>query len=250
VKDRISLTALLDLTEFSELEPYFEAASMVTDFRDVRDMSSLHTGELLAAGSFEEDRDFLLRSSLRSSYVKGEDTMAAVSEVEGLRARLYLLVEVPDSSVAASRISVIMAVHIVISVLILFVEPLTIAESDLVSDSPLWRVLEWYFTLVFTTEYCVRLFVADAIGKQTIKQFLTAPSNICDLVAILPFYMELALRSASSQGGAVRLLRVARLMRLSRVMRMARLATRIALAGPVAMVLTVIWGIYLKSMGI
>jgi hypothetical protein len=111
-------------------------------------------------------------------------------------------------------------------------------------------------------EYVLRLFASTALNacetvpqeyKQTRCQFARKPSNVCDFVAITPFFLDMLLGSEDSEMGLfrgarlIKLTRFVRFLRLARLLRLQRLVSRSALAGPVAVVLTVIWGIYLKE---
>jgi len=163
-----------------------------------------------------------------------------------LRVKMHRLLEEPDSSDAANMVSTIMGVCILISVVTLVLEPLISPEESKSSqlEKDIWFTFELFFTLVFLTDYLLRLSVASALGTQTECDFIKTPSNVCDVLAILPFFVEKAVNSNSAH---FRLLRVVRLIRLSRMARVAKLAKKSALFGPVAAVLTVIWGIYLKT---
>jgi len=81
--------------------------------------------------------------------------------------------------------------------------------------------LPWYKTIesqsealvigIFTIEYSLRLLVHEGSSRLT---FLMTPMNAIDLLAILPFYLELVL--GASGGGVLRVLRIVRLLRLFR----------------------------------
>jgi len=176
-----------------------------------------------------------------SPMLKGDN---AQDEDFGFRAMIYFFVEEPKSSLAANYFSLVMGLMIIVSVLTLVLEPLTDDGHRSHTEEDVWKGFEIFFTALFTIELLVRFCVADALGTQTMGGFCRQPGNICDFVAILPFYVELAVGQNEDQ---FRLLRIARLMRLSRVIKIAKLANRSSLFGPVAMVLTVIWGIYLKN---
>jgi len=162
------------------------------------------------------------------------------------RVKLYLLLEEPNSSPAANMVSTCMGVCILVSVLTLVLEPLISPEDEVNSqlEKDIWFGFELFFTVVFVSEYFLRLFVASALGKQTECDFLKQPTNICDILAIVPFFIEQIVDTNSAH---FRLLRVIRLIRLSRMARVAKLSRKSSLFGPVAAVLTVIWGIYLKT---
>jgi len=161
--------------------------------------------------------------------------------VRGFRAAVYRFMEEPDSSQPAQVLSTIMAMMIMASVMTLVIQPLSTSPSE--EEESLWNVMEIFFTVLFTIEFVVRLAVADATGEMTTVEFLTSPATVCDVVAVLPGYIDIAFGSNNEE---VKLLRVVRLARLSRMARVARLARHSSLAAPVAVVLVVIWGIFLK----
>jgi hypothetical protein len=181
-------------------------------------------------------------------------------EAAGCRPAVYRLFEVPSSSPAAQYLAAFMGVMIVLSVFSLFLEPLiTPPDKDPTDSEKLaWRIVETIFNTTFTIEFVARMSVHTSVGHNTLVGFLKNPSNICDLVALLPFYVELILL-ASADGlrllRTARLIKLIRLLRVSRVMRLNRLSKLLkhrsgvgALVGPVSMVFTVVWGIYLLSL--
>jgi Ca2+-binding EF-hand superfamily protein len=175
--------------------------------------------------------------------VKVKQVFETIQPGADWRIRMYCLVEEPQSSRAAEALSLFMGTMIMASVFSLVLQPLTQRQDKPRLEEDVWFGLELFFTIVFTIELLVRWAVADAAGRQSKLGFFMVPSNICDLCAVVPYYVEAILDDQEDQ---FKLLRVARLMRLSRVMRLAKLSNRSTLIGPVAMVLTVIWGIYLK----
>jgi len=161
------------------------------------------------------------------------------------RAKAHLILEDPASSQVAAAISLIMGLLIVISIFTMFVQPLVPSKKG--SDDPsdkMWYYCEFVLTVIFSIEFVMRLFVASALNTMTTVGFLKQPSNILDFVAILPFYIE---STMNLEGEEFRLFRIVRLLRLTRIARLGRLAKRSALFGPVAMVLIVIWGIYMRT---
>jgi len=157
-----------------------------------------------------------------------------------------MFLEDPSSSKAAEIQFVVMGTFIMLSVFSMVVEPLLSPPGTEMSDAEkmVWYGLEVFFTAVFTLEYVLRLLVCNALGTQTILKFVTQPANICDVLAVLPFYITLLV---PSDGDGFRLLRVVRLLRLTRITRIAKLAKRNPLFGPIAMVMVVIWFIYLTT---
>jgi len=177
-------------------------------------------------------------------------------ELEGFRQQVFGLCELPASSASAQYLSIFMGAMIVLSVMIIFLEPLITPprQTKTETEKLTWQVIETCFTLVFTVEFIIRCAVASAVAPNTLADFFKTPSNICDFAALMPFYVELIL--SNTQDGlrllrTARLMKLVRLLRVSRVMRLNKLARHgtgaAALAGPVSMVFTVIWGIYLLS---
>lgn len=168
------------------------------------------------------------------------------------KAKLYSILEEPDSSKVAGSLSAYMGVLIVLSVATLVLEPIISPPEKEVSRSPeedkFWTACEMFFTASFTIEYLLRLAVCNAPidPKKRISRlkFIVVPANVCDFLAVIPTYVDLAM-DADSQ--ALRLVRVIRLFRLSRMARIGRLANKTPLAAPVSMVLVVIWGIYMNQ---
>jgi len=164
--------------------------------------------------------------------------------------KIHLLLDFPQSSRLATIWSLVMGVVIMLSVGMMFMKGIIYPTGEPMNleEQTYWRVGEASFTLIFLSELTVRFAVADALGTQTRVEFCLKPLNICDFLACAPFVMEMAAgRAASSEN--LSFLRVARLLRLTRVLRIARLGGRdkAAILGPVAVIFTIIWGIYIKE---
>jgi hypothetical protein len=128
----------------------------------------------------------------------------------GVRAYLYTLLEEPSSSTAAQMIASFILLCIVVSIVAL------VLESDPKIRQPYQTELsniEIATTVVFTVEYVVRLSVCG-VGGLTVKKFILAPTNLIDLCAIVPFYVEYFFK-----GGDVKFLKVLRAIRLIRLFR-------------------------------
>jgi len=163
------------------------------------------------------------------------------------RAKVHITLEDPGSSTTANVVSLLMGILIVMSILSMLVEPVTQhgREDDLTkAEEDMWLYLEGFTTVLFSIEYLVRLSVANALGTMTTVQFITTPANICDFMAIVPFYVRIAFGGEAQE---LRLLRVVRLLRLTRIARLGRLTNRNPLFPPIACVLLVIWFIYMKT---
>lgn len=123
------------------------------------------------------------------------------------------------------------------SLVALVVQPmLDSADADVV-----WVLIEVTFTVVFCFELGVRLWGALTLGR-TLKEFLSNVSNFCDVVAVLPFFMELI----SVESHAFDIVRIVRLVKVTRAISVIR-AQAEGFVSAIIVVLAVIWGIYLKN---
>lgn len=135
--------------------------------------------------------------------------------------KVFLLLEEPDSSRGARGISYIVLVTILASIVgfILQTEPALMTSVVL-------KVVELGSMVIFTVEYIGRLVVCSAFNDQTRCEFLKAPANIVDLLAILPTYlldMDFVKQQIGSSS-AVKPLRVLRAVRLVRIFRICKLS--------------------------
>lgn len=91
----------------------------------------------------------------------------------------------------------------------------------------IFEVAEWSFTILFTVEYTLRLFIEKKPSRYAFSFF-----GIIDLLALLPTYLTLFLAGGSYLVviRAIRLLRVFRILKLSRYLGEAQLITGALLA--------------------
>jgi len=192
----------------------------------------------------DKDSDFDRMISDATQEELADDEKPAQEELlhNSLKVQIYYFLEDPSTSTAAQVMWLCMGVFILSSVLLMVLQPL-MKDITGKEDEQTWFALDAFFTAVFTLEYLLRLSVADALGESRLR-FIITPANLCDLLAISPLYVDLALGAAAEQ---LRLLRLVRLLRLSRISRIARLAKRNPIFGPVMMVLVVVWFIYMKT---
>lgn len=106
---------------------------------------------------------------------------------------------------AGRAFDVIVLVAIILSVLIVFLESVTVIESRFRS---VFFALEWAFTILFTIEYAVRLWVA----RKPLR-YMTSFFGVVDLLSILPTYISLLL-PGTHYLLTIRILRVLRVFRI------------------------------------
>lgn len=144
-----------------------------------------------------------------------------------LRQRAYLLMEEPSSSTAASVVTLLIAVCIVLSVAAFCAESIPSMEKY----RKMWFYLETFFVAVFTIEYLGRLW-ATVPDQRTLGEFVSDPFNMIDVLAIAPYYLGILMTytMGGPHGLDLRVLRALRLLRLLKLGRYSEQATIIVVA--------------------
>lgn len=112
------------------------------------------------------------------------------------------------STEAGARFDKILMVAILLSIVALMLE--TMEPFDLPG---IFYGLEWFFTILFTIEFCARLYVVEGRMK-----YLFSFYGIVDLASILPTYLSIFVPGANS----LLMLRILRLLRVFRVLKLFR----------------------------
>lgn len=144
-----------------------------------------------------------------------------VEETRPPAEKIFLLLSDPNSSSAAQFVSIVIITFTVISICGFVLE----TDRGLYEMSPdFWLGLEVVCTAVFTAEYLTLSLTCRAAGIPLVS-FVLAPRSIAELAALLPFYVEVILRSAGfTNTAALKAFRVVRLIRVLRVFRLGRYA--------------------------
>jgi len=155
---------------------------------------------------------------MRDEFLEREPHFCFSKRHQPIRVELYLLLEEPASSKSAKYLSIAIFASIILSIAIFMLE--TMPELNSVPDE-FWLASEGFFTLAFMAEYIVRLLVCDVSGTSP-WTFIRTPMNVVDVVAILPFFVILALNNV---GKAIGFIRAVRLVRLFRIFKLGRYST-------------------------
>mmetsp|Transcript_35674 Transcript_35674/g.113373 ORF Transcript_35674/g.113373 Transcript_35674/m.113373 type:complete len:470 (+) Transcript_35674:65-1474(+) len=146
------------------------------------------------------------------------------------RQTIYRLLEDPSSSTTAFVLSLVNIGTIILSIGCFMLETMPEVYHS-VSRRLALQVLEVLCTLLFTAEYCCRLAVCTSGGTSHFR-FVISPMNAVDLVALMPFYLEVLMRSGGFVDTlALRLARLVRLVRLARILKLSRYASGMRLVG-------------------
>ena len=152
-----------------------------------------------------------------------------VDGYHNMKLSLFLIFDDPSSCRIAQITSLIVIGTIVMSVCTFVLETLPAfrkwesgrpGEGREIATIDAFAVIEMFSITLFTIEYLIRFFlVGFAPPKSTgrlkkVFSFFIHPMNLIDLIAILPFYLELVSSDGANSGdsafGVLRILRVAR----------------------------------------
>lgn len=161
---------------------------------------------------------------------------------------IWRLFEYPDSSKAARVLALLSVSVIVASIVVLCIETLpqfiVLPEHDIDRNDTakmqeirehndlasrvknVFGQLEIAFISWFTFEYLVRL-MSSPQKWLFVRSFL----NVIDVLAILPFYVELGLKNSSEQNFSLAFLRILRLVRVFRIFKLSRHSSGLQILG-------------------
>lgn len=125
------------------------------------------------------------------------------------RARIYDVIFLADNP-AGKAFDVLLLAAIFLSIVTVVLESV---ESVRAQHQALLNGLEWFFTLLFTVEYGLRL-----ISVRRASRYATSFFGIVDLLATAPTYLSLLVPGAQT----LLIIRTLRLLRVFRVFKMAR----------------------------
>eukprot|EP00440_Ansanella_granifera_P074218 gb/GFBE01080540.1/.p1 GENE.gb/GFBE01080540.1/~~gb/GFBE01080540.1/.p1 ORF type:complete len:2396 (+),score=576.99 gb/GFBE01080540.1/:1-7188(+) len=138
--------------------------------------------------------------------------------VNELRQAVYWTLEEPDASSDISRVltmgvASVNVFMIVLSLVSMIIETDPTIKENTPGAEAVWKSIEIISTACFTLEYVLRFWVSDVYGASAVDWFFK-PMNICDLLAIVPVYVELFVPDWDMK--VLRVLRVVRLFKIGR----------------------------------
>lgn len=153
----------------------------------------------------------------------------------GVRKMLWDLMENPYSSLAAKAFAVFSSVFVIISIVAMTLNTVGELKKHKIYGRTYMEHVEVFSILFFTFEYFLRLFTTC-----NIKQFLKSALNFVDLVAVMPYFLQLVfeafanpedlsrqddLKTMARVSKVSKVLKVVKLMRIFRILKLARHST-------------------------
>ncbi|TGC09015.1 ion transporter [Methanolobus halotolerans] len=123
------------------------------------------------------------------------------------KAGLYDIIFETDTP-AGRHFDILLIISILLSVLVVMMDSVSFMRADY--GRTLYNI-EWFFTILFTIEYALRL-----ISVRSKRRYATSLFGIVDLVAIIPTYLSILLPGSQ-------LLLVVRILRVLRIFRVLKL---------------------------
>eukprot|EP01063_Lacrimia_lanifica_P040718 TRINITY_DN9345_c0_g1_i1.p1 TRINITY_DN9345_c0_g1~~TRINITY_DN9345_c0_g1_i1.p1 ORF type:complete len:916 (+),score=242.69 TRINITY_DN9345_c0_g1_i1:121-2868(+) len=160
-------------------------------------------------------------SDTSTSISDGDDAPASeeTDRELSIREKANMALEVPDSSRVAMGLAALSLAMILASTVTLIIETVPRYQAESRAGNGPWFLLETVFVAFFLAEISVRVWAApDRVDF--FKQVL----NVNDIIAILPYFVELIVGSGSGGGGSAAGLRVLRVIRVVRVVRLLKVA--------------------------
>jgi hypothetical protein len=153
--------------------------------------------------------------------------------------KVWELFEHPDTSRAARGIAILSISIILLSVVLFCIETLpsfqeNVSEGDGTNEDEQDKerygsgqfIIEAMCISWFTIEYVVRLLSSPNKWK-----FATSILNVIDLIAIIPFYISIAMANSDTDVSSLAILRVVRLVRVFRIFKLSRYSRGLQILG-------------------
>ena len=151
--------------------------------------------------------------------MSSQDQASTDAKAKSWRQRGYEIIFEADT-MAGKVFDVVLLIAIVLSVLVVMCE--SVDEIREANEQLLLR-LEWFFTLLFTAEYILRIVCAHRPLRYIFSFY-----GVVDLLAIIPTYLAMPLFSTDAGGQRMAVIRALRLLRAFRIFKLGHMLTEAA----------------------
>lgn len=153
----------------------------------------------------------------------------------GIRKSLWDLMENPYSSLSAKAFAVFSSLFVLISIVAMTLNTVKELKCEAMYGKNYFECIEIFSILFFTFEYFLRL-----LTTCDIKHFLKSALNFVDLVAVMPYFIQLIfeafsdpedlsaqddLKTMARVSKVSKILKIVKLMRIFRILKLARHST-------------------------
>jgi len=209
----------------SQQHPQLSEERRVTDIRRIRKVHKMYWSDYAPANVDREIPDLHISPPIgvcATEEVVAEEPeepprpccCGLISDEKQFRANVTEFFEEP-SSTAANWVSIVITVCIIISTFTIILESLPELNPDIYETPELiFFVIECACITVFTLEYVIKFAVAQPKWR-----YVIAGMNLVDLLAILPFYIDLLFRALGIASGNLDILRLLRLARIFKLLK-------------------------------
>ena len=139
-----------------------------------------------------------------------------------LRNRIHIIIEGTDTR-SGKFFDIVLLIAILTSVAVVMLDSVLYMRLQY---GTIFYYAEWFFTILFTIEYLLRLFSAPNRIRYTFSFF-----GVVDLLSVLPSYLSLLLLYLGSTFVGIQYLLVIRILRILRVFRVLKLKAYMQQAG-------------------
>lgn len=181
------------------------------------------SGRARAGQGDEEDDPLLIRRDVANGGGSKQKKRLTIA------GRVYKLMEEPNSSPEALVILWVVLGCIALSTILFCMETIPAYEKSPYTE--MFFFAEAAFVSVFMCEYVTRMVATVASGKMSFCAALWSPLNFIDLIAILPFFVDLFLLLVMHDRARFGDLRALRTCRLVRMFKVGRYAPQLKLIG-------------------
>ena len=210
---------------FESVLTYYQSNGILIRAQNVPDVLFLRELEFYELGD-----ELLQKCKGKGMGKQNQNEATAEMPAYELQRKVWKLFEYPETSNAARCLAWLSCTVVLLSIVLFCIETLPeFREEDASGNTKhhdIFFTIEAVCISWFTFEYLTRLLSSPNKWK-----FVKEALNVIDLIAILPFFMAIALKSDESNVSSIAILRAVRLVRVFRIFKLSRYSTGLRILG-------------------